>query len=232
MNNLAERLQHAMDAGPNAPINASQLAERAGVTRATVSLLLSGQTQDPKANNLLNLADALGVRIEWLITGKGPVPNDGSGRYEVREPITHYGVGLEAGPEIVGKLPLISWVQAGDWANIVDPYEPGVADKWIPVPRRYSGRAYCLRVRGDSMQAPQGDSFPDGSIICVEPDRAPEHKNYVIVRLEDTKEATFKQLIIEGGESYLKPLNPRYPIMKIDGPATFCGVVRQMVMDF
>lgn len=138
---------------------------------------------------------------------------------------------VSAGPEVFGSLPLISYVQAGMWGNIVDPYEPGVAEKWIPVTRRYSKRAYCLRVRGDSMSAPEGPSFPDGSIICVEPELPAENKKFVICRLEDTAEATFKQLIIDGHMQYLKPLNPRYPILPIDRPATFCGVVRQMVLD-
>ncbi len=136
------------------------------------------------------------------------------------------------GPEITGYLPLISWVRAGEWTEIADPLEPGTYEKLILVTRRYSNRAFALRLDGDSMQAPDGDSFPSGSIICVEPMQQAKNGSYVVIRLESSNEATFKQLIIDGAREYLKPLNPRYPIMEITEPATICGVVRQLVMDF
>lgn len=136
------------------------------------------------------------------------------------------------GPDVRQELPLISWVQAGAWAEAADPYHVGDFERLIPVTRRYSNRAYCLRVKGDSMQAESGPSFPEGAIIVVEPLLEPKHGSFVIVRLEDSKEATFKQLIIDGDRRYLKPLNHRYPVMQITGEATFCGVVRQLVMDF
>jgi SOS-response transcriptional repressor LexA len=75
-------------------------------------------------------------------------------------------------------------------------------------------------------------NFPEGSIIIVDPDQHAENGSYVVVRMDDAVEATFKQLVIDGVEKYLKPLNPRYPIMRVNGRATICGVVRQMVMDF
>lgn len=74
--------------------------------------------------------------------------------------------------------------------------------------------------------------FPQGSTIIVDPSVDARAGSYVIVRLEGTQEATFKQLVVEGGSTYLKPLNPRYPIMQVNGEATICGVVVQLVMDF
>ena len=49
----------------------------------------------------------------------------------------------------------------------------------------------------------------------------------VVVKLDDEQQATFKQLIIEGDQKFLKPLNPNWPepIIKINGDATICGVV-------
>jgi SOS-response transcriptional repressor LexA len=45
------------------------------------------------------------------------------------------------------------------------------------------------------------------------------------VRLDG--DVTFKQLVQDSGEWYLKPLNPRYPIRALPVGATFCGVVRE-----
>ena len=129
-------------------------------------------------------------------------------------------------------MPLISWVRAGEWAEIEDTHEPGTYEKLIPVTKRYTNRAYALRLDGDSMQSPEGDSFPTGSIICVEPHRQANNGSYVVIRLKSSNEATFKQLMIDGDRRYLKPLNPRYPIQEITESAVICGVVRQLVMDF
>lgn len=73
--------------------------------------------------------------------------------------------------------------------------------------------------------------FPNGGIIVVDPDVQPRPGSYVVVRLDDSQQATFKQLVVDGGEQYLKPLNPRYPIMPVRERASFCGVVKQLVMD-
>ncbi|MCZ4328314.1 LexA family protein, partial [Brachybacterium paraconglomeratum] len=54
-------------------------------------------------------------------------------------------------------------------------------------------------------------SFRDGDIIFVDPDRDAMHRSLVVAKLTDTQEATFKQLIIEGEQKYLKALNPSWP---------------------
>ena len=139
---------------------------------------------------------------------------------------------VEPGPPLQ-HLPLISWVRAGEWTGIEDPHEPGTYERLVPVTRRYSNRAFALRIVGDSMSAPDGgDSFPDGSIIAVEPMQEARNGSYVVVRTEGANEATFKQLVIDGDRTFLKPRNPRYPIVEVGEEATICGVVRQMVMDF
>lgn len=69
-------------------------------------------------------------------------------------------------------------------------------------------RAFCLRVRGNSMYKPGGGpSYADGDIILVDPDREAKPGDRVIVRLDDQHEATFKQLLVEDGRKLLKALN-------------------------
>lgn len=125
-------------------------------------------------------------------------------------------------------VPLISWVQAGTWAMLSDPFQPGEAEEWLPCPVRHGPRAYAVKVRGESMHNPEGKpSYSNGDIIFVDPDREAKHGDRVIVRLDDQAEATFKQLLIEDGRKILKALNPdwhpRY--IEINGYATITGVV-------
>jgi len=135
---------------------------------------------------------------------------------------------IAAGPDTQAAVPVISWVTAGHWHEVSDPYEPGVAEEWRPSPKRHGARAFALRVRGVSMENPGGKhSYSDGDIIFVDPDRQSENGSRVVVRLDDNKEATFKQSVIEGEKRYLKALNPAWPekIIEINGNATICGVV-------
>lgn len=125
-------------------------------------------------------------------------------------------------------IPLISWVQAGEWSEVIDNFAPGDAEEWPPCPVRHSASTFALRVRGESMQNPLGrPSFCDGDLIFVDPERPAMHNSLVIVRLDDSKEATFKRLVIEGDQQYLRPLNPAWPeqVIRINGNATMCGVV-------
>lgn len=127
-----------------------------------------------------------------------------------------------------GDVPVVSWVQAGDWCGIVDNFQPGDAEDWLPCPVRHGRRTYALVVRGLSMYDPTGrHSFRDGDTIFVDPDRGADHRSLVIARLDDEKEATFKQLLIEGDQRMLQALNPSWPnrIIPINGNCTMCGVV-------
>jgi SOS-response transcriptional repressor LexA len=75
-----------------------------------------------------------------------------------------------------------------------------------------------------------GDSFPEGSIVVVEPEMEAQPGDYVIA-LNESNETTFKQLVKDGGDLYLKPLNTRYPIKRLDG-ARVIGVVREFSKRF
>lgn len=121
-----------------------------------------------------------------------------------------------------GSVPLISWVQAGHWQQAIDNLSPGEGER-ITADVKHSDNSYALRVKGDSMEP----VFPEGCIIVVDPQRDATHGDYVIIR-QNGDEATFKQLIFDGSTKYLKPVNPRYPIMALLPDAELCGVIIQM----
>lgn len=125
------------------------------------------------------------------------------------------------GPEIKGRYPLISWVAAGSWSDITElPLDDAT---FYPCPVSCSERTFVLRVQGVSMEP----TFRDGDLIFIDPAAEARHGSYVVARLEDDNEATFKQLIIETGQKYLKPVNPHWPeqITPINGNCTVVGPV-------
>lgn len=211
---FANRFRQAV-AHAKAPTTQQELGKFLGVSGTMAWNYLNGEKL-PGMSTATRMAERLGVNVNWLLTGQGEMLTSALGESNV-----------EIGPDIRGAVPEISWVQAGAWCEVIDLFEPGDADHWWPCPVPHGPHTYVLRVRGNSMTAPHGISFPDGELIFVDPDVPPENGRFVIVKLEDTQEATFKKLVIEGKDMYLEALNPSWPdrIMKIGKDARFCGAV-------
>lgn len=49
--------------------------------------------------------------------------------------------------------------------------------------------------------------------------------NFVVAKLTDDNEATFKKLIVDAAVKYLKPLNPAYRLIELNGNCKILGVV-------
>lgn len=47
-------------------------------------------------------------------------------------------------------------------------------------------------------------------------------------KLTDSNEATFKKWVIDAGQHYLKPLNPAYPVLTVNGNCRIIGVVTEV----
>jgi len=124
-------------------------------------------------------------------------------------------------------VPLISYVQAGAWCRAIDNYIPGDAEMWLPCPSTHGPHTYALRVRGDSMTGPYigMKTYPDGSIIYVDPEKEITNGCRVIAKLIDIDEVTFKEYREDAGKRLLKPLNPQYPIQEITENVIICGVI-------
>jgi len=189
-----------------------RLGEMAGLDQTVISKLERGDVQETA--RIAELAHALQCDALWLSTGRGKP-----------EPAAGKGAAL-SDVQLRGRVPLISFVAAGNWDEAVDNFAPGSADQWIDTTVPVKRHTYALRVEGDSMEP----RFPSGAIIIVEPESEPKNGSYVIAR-QNGSDATFKQLILDGGVWFLKPVNPRYPLMQLGADAVICGVVKQMIMD-
>lgn len=176
----------------------AELARRSKVPQPTIQRILSGETPDPRGSTIEKIKRVLGA------------PPD-----------------TNQGPDIRGNVPLISWVQAGHWGDIIDSFQPEEAESWRETTARVSKHSFALRIVGDSMEP----TIPQGSVVIVDPAIHADSGRIVVVRQNGDTEATIKRLVIEGGVRYLKPENPRYPIMEMSLDAVICGVAVKVELD-
>lgn len=181
-----------------------QLAKAIGISQGTLSEM---ENDGMSSTYTVQIAAVCGVSAQWLATGDGSMKASSKNVTEAR---------------LRGKVPVISWVQAGAFEGVEDVFHPGEAEEFEDVyEASVSGNAFALRVEGDSMVSPHtGErSFPPGTILIVDPNKTASAGDYVIAKDVLTQKATFKKLAHDGGRWYLKPLNPAYPTIEIDNPS-------------
>lgn len=131
---------------------------------------------------------------------------------------------LAPGPDVQARVPLISWLRAGEFEEASDVHHIADAEDWYPMPKKAGPNTFCLRVEGDSMTAPYGKSYPAGCVVFVDPDqRSPANGQRIIAKLEGSDEIVFKAFTREAGRVFLRALNPQYP--PISSPFKIIGTV-------
>ena len=201
-------------------------ADACGITYQSVKGWFDGTTKTITAGNLAAVAKAWHGNLGWLIDGTGTMePSNGPHISNVTETTEKYAASQR-------RAPVISWVQAGEWQTTEDPFEPGNAEEWEPVPNSAGPNSFWLRVVGDSMTSHTGLSVPEGSLILVDPDYDALPGRLVVAKLDDLDQVTFKKLVEDAGRKFLKPLNNAYPVIEINGTCRIVGTVREAKQKF
>jgi len=223
MNNLAKNIKIRMRA---LGLTQKELAQLAGITQVTVHKIVSGKIAH--SSRIVDIAKALQSEPEWLLYG------DSSNGSSGKTPDSSHHSNVENVPFQlhIKKLPVISQVQAGAWSEAIDFRSLGDDVEWEDAPANASDNAFWLRVVGDSMTAQTGASIPEGHMILVDPDTEAQNGNLVVAKLEGTDEVTFKKLVMDAGQKYLKPLNPNYRPLEINGNCRIVGVVKEAKVKF
>lgn len=185
-----------------------EFADAVGVSRGAVQQWEKPGGTAPRRTSQHRVAQVLGISVAELVSG---------------------GSNTSSGYDMRAEVPVVSQVEAGNY-TVVDNFKRKDDYEMVAVSIPIKRHTYALRVHGDSMVSEVADSFPEGSIIFVEPEMDALPGDYVIA-VNEQGETTFKQLVKDGGDLYLKPLNTRYPI-KLLGQARVIGVVREFTKRF
>lgn len=226
---FSKRLHEALDdagvrsRGRGVDIHRQLKTEGVEKTTQAISKWLNGEAM-AEADSMAALCSWLKVRREWL--EYGVLPKEQVGGNNVHHLPIEDGSNIREIQQRFGKVPLISWVQAGAWCEAISNFEAYDADSWLSCPVPISSHGYALKVLGDSMTNPgPGRSYPTGCIIFVDPEAETKTGDRVIARVPRTNEATFKVLVADAGRQFLRPINPQYPIIDITEETHICGKV-------
>ena len=184
---------------------ALKLAKAKGLTQTAFAALLEATSADVSnwkkrgmpADRHKDAAVALGVTVDALLAGSF--------------------ANTEPAPVGVRKIPVISAIQAGMWAEISDNFAPGDADDWLMTDLELSASAFALTIRGDSMLP----EFNPGDRVIIDPEVAPHPGDFVAAK-NGEQEATFKKYRPRGMDAHgnmvfeLVPLNDDYPTLRSD----------------
>lgn len=165
MDTLAERLKLARK---KKNLSQDALAKRIGTGQSTIASIENGRNKG--SGKLVQLAQALDVRPEWLESGSLPM---------------HPGVEVETEAEYVGKAPKQSLIAVSGFARLGDngwyeeinaPGSEGYVEASSSDPD-----AYVLMVKGDSMHP----AIRNGWYVVVEPNKQPCAGEYAAILLRD-----------------------------------------------
>lgn len=178
-----------------------------GVPITTIQRICKDINANPTLASLIPIAEFFSLTLAQLI-GEEPLP-DASMQKTI--------------PQYWKNVPIICWQQATKWPEIS---LSGHQQRYLTTELQVSATVFSLEILED-----HHDSFHRGSLLVVDPEITPNHRDYVISVKEGSPLASLKQLLIHENDSYLKPTNPEFKTTLMNESQCIIGVVIQVRMN-
>lgn len=128
-------------------------------------------------------------------------------------------------------VPVISYVQAGDWTSMIEAYTKGNGFTEIFADKRIGKNSFALEIKGNSMLP----RFLEGDRVIIDPDVTPIPGDFVVAKEEYSGDTTFKQYRPRGFDENRKPiielkaLNDLWPSLILDekNPGKIIGTMME-----
>ena len=183
-----------------------ELAKRTSMSRGRIGQLETNPLAEVKGANLVSLAAALGFSTEKLLS---------------KEELLLVA-GVKTKP-LTRKVPILSWASLSSINKGEKLMQE--SDRWIGCPDDIGENSFALEVENDLMTNSVGRSYPVGSFVFVDQDKPVKSGDRVIAVNLKTLDSVFREYVIEGSVSYLKPLNIQYQTKECDEHTQIVGVV-------
>ena len=99
--------------------------------------------------------------------------------------------------------------------------------EYFNISEKESNKSIALKI-SDSTMLPR---FPKDTVIIIDPKLNAKDRSYVIVFIVEKNISLFRQLLLDGNDTYIKPLNPDFPLLKLSSQFKIVGVVTQAQMN-
>lgn len=158
--------------------------------------MITGKSSRPYKSSLQPIADFFSVSVEQLV-GEKNLP-EAIWQEEQTTPSIQ--------SDIIKSIPIIGWKQ-------LDQLEQArkQAQKNIVTLGQISEESFALVMQDSSMEP----VFTRGTILIFDPRQPAKDRGYVLVKLKENNLYLFRQLLIDGDDRYLKPLNPDLSTFKM-----------------
>lgn len=209
-------------------LNANSLADAINEASQTV---YNWDKRGISKQGALKVSDKFNLDTKWILSGQGSIQSlfqSQSLSNMVQGQIQHMNfvppVDLTHNDK-PRQTPVLSWVQGGDFTYVLSADLSNAID-WIPYDARAGQYGFALIVKGVSMEP----EFKPDEYIYINPTYQIDELNtgaLVVMACDGDGEATFKELVAEDGNYYLRPLNPNWKpqIIPVDHTCRLVGKV-------
>ena len=187
----------------------TKLAKLSGVPQPTVQRIVAGTTATVKRESVVRIAEAFGLTEQ-----------------ELRFGVNSQEMLFDNDNNPVVQIPLLEWHEVSNLSEILFNIKHalnGEEQRVLINTAHHHDGCYCLKVNCEAMKP----EFAPGDILVIDPHRIAQSKDFVVVVIKET--TTFKQLIIDAGEAFLKSLNADYPTRPLVNTADIVGVVCEKI---
>lgn len=190
--NLGQTLKKLLFARDLKP---ADLSREVHIPPPTIHRLITGKSKRPYKSSLKPIAEFFSISVEQLI-----------GEESLPETIWDKNTNILQDNKLIKSIPIISWNQLDDWLSAIK-----TSEKRAVTLGNLGANCFALVLNDSSMEP----FFARGTLLIFNPEEQPKDRSYVLVRLEENNRHVFRQLIIDGNDYYLKPLNPDLSLFKM-----------------
>lgn len=182
MNTLSDRLVFALQ---KTGISQAELARKIGVKRQAIQYLCKTQTTKSKLSH--DIAEALGINIDWLISGEGNILLENSLEYEF---LSKQKI-----------IPILRWSQIYAWLD--NSLDDDKITGWTASIHNINKKSFCIKLKDNAM-APK---FDINTEIIIDPNKSLKLPCYALIYINKIHEIVFRQFIQKDQFIILSPLN-------------------------
>jgi transcriptional regulator with XRE-family HTH domain len=192
-------------------LDAPELSRLTSVPTATINRLRANIVTNPTIASLLPIANFFSISLNQLI-GTDEIPSSRiAGTFH---------------PEYRNEkiIPLITLDQiTKENKDIKSNYNDTISTSANITPKAFATRMNNLAMF---------PKFPEGTIFIVEPEIPPSDQDFVLVKIEDQKNVSIKQLFIDGDDHYFKNINPEFGRLVHSNKSEILGVIVEAIIKY